>query len=67
MCSCRNSSQIVIVVYEGRPESKDRLRIALVQVNFLRWFKVARPLWSFVFVSSKFRTNFVIWTVFVSV
>jgi hypothetical protein len=29
--------------YEGRPESKDRLRIALAQVNELRHFKLNGP------------------------
>jgi hypothetical protein len=29
--------------YEGRPESKDRLRIALAQVNEFHHFKVNGP------------------------
>jgi hypothetical protein len=29
--------------YEGRPESKDRLRIALAQVDELHHFKVSGP------------------------
>jgi hypothetical protein len=58
---------LMIVISIGRPESKDRLRIAFAQVKFPRWFKVAWPQWSFVFVSSKFRTDCIIWTVYVSV
>jgi hypothetical protein len=46
--------------YEGRPESKDRLRIALAQVNNPRRFKVARPQSSIGFVPSKFSTDCII-------
>jgi hypothetical protein len=46
--------------YEGHPESKDRLRIALAQVNTPCQFKVARPQSSVGFVPSKFSTECII-------
>jgi hypothetical protein len=50
----------VYLLYEGRPESKDRLRIALAQVNTPRRFKVARPQSSVGFVPSKFNADCII-------
>jgi hypothetical protein len=51
---------IYICIHEGRPKSKDRLRIALEQVNTPRRFKVARPQSSVGFVPSKFSTDCII-------
>jgi hypothetical protein len=48
------------IKYEGRPESKDRLRIALAQANTPRRFRVARSQSSVGFVPSKFSTDCII-------
>jgi hypothetical protein len=47
-------------IHEGRPKSKNRLRIALVQVNTPRRFKVAQPQSSVSFVPSKFSSDCII-------
>jgi hypothetical protein len=57
---CEVAGVWTVVKYEGRPESKDRLRIALAQVNTPRRFKVSRPQSSIGFVPSKFSTDFII-------
>jgi hypothetical protein len=57
---CESSGWPWCTLPEGRPESKDHLRIALAQVNTPCRFKVARPQSSVGFVPSKFSTDCII-------